>query len=198
VGSEVGTCGGAITASGATTAPFGQINEIIGNIIVWCRQIFLDSPDADSAILIAGSSGFTISENIIRDAASRVIAFAPIGVPEAWRNFVPAQVDSINGTTVSGSSSAGSPCPNCIIELYSDDGDGKEEALELLATTTADAGGNWSATLASPLPAGLGIRTISRSAAPNVIGNLDAGTSTRMSILYGLINEIFSDGFEDS
>lgn len=196
-GNEVGTCGGAISASGATTAPFGQINEIIDNTIARSRQIFLDTPQADSAIFIGGSSGFTMSGNIVRDATARVIDFAPNNVPEAWRNFVPAQVTSINGTTVSGTNGAGSPCPDCIIEIYSDDSDAKEEALELLATATADGNGDWTATLSSPLSGGFGIRTISRSAAVNVIGTLDAGTSSKMSTLFGLSNEIFnSGGFE--
>lgn len=77
-------------------------------------------------------------------------------LPTAFRNFKPAAVTLINGVNISGTSGASSPCPNCTIEIFLDDTDTVNEALQSLAIVTADANGNWQATLPAPLTAGQG------------------------------------------
>jgi len=49
---------------------------------------------------------------------------------------------------------------------------------------TANAQGNWSATLATPLAEGQGLRTTSTTAQYNTIPNMSAGTTTGLSELY--------------
>ena len=105
-------------------------------------------------------------------------------MPDAFRNFKPAKVTSISGTSVSGTSGTGSLCPSCVIELFMDDGDVINEALASLAVVTADASGNWAATLAAPLASGTGLRTTSTTAAFNTIAGMSAGTTTGLSERY--------------
>ena len=106
------------------------------------------------------------------------------GLPDAFEFFNPAKVTAIKGTAVSGTAGNGNPCPNCVIELFLDDNDGVTEALQSLGTTTANAGGNWSFTLAAPLASGYGIRTTSTTAQYNTIPNMNAGTTAGLSMLY--------------
>lgn len=106
------------------------------------------------------------------------------GLPDPLEFFNPAKVTSIEETTVSGTAGDGSPCPNCVIELFLDDNDGINEALESLAVVTADGAGNWTATLAAPLPEGFGLRTTSTTAQFNTIANISAGTTVGLSALY--------------
>jgi hypothetical protein len=93
-------------------------------------------------------------------------------------------VTQIAGVTVGGTSGAGSACPNCVIELFLDDADTIKEALQSLAVVTANASGNWTATLSTALAAGQGIRTTSTSAQYNTIPGMNAGTTTGLSELY--------------
>ena len=111
------------------------------------------------------------------------IQFGP-SVPDALRDFNPAKVTSIEGTTVSGTSGTNSLCPNCLIELYLDDTDNVVEALQLLGVTTAGSNGNWTATISAELQSGQGIRTTSTTAQYNTIPNMSAGTTTKLSELY--------------
>ncbi|MBU1661240.1 MAG: hypothetical protein KKD28_07185, partial [Chloroflexi bacterium] len=107
-------------------------------------------------------------------------------LPDAFLNFKPAQVTSINGTAVIGTNGAGSLCPNCIIELFLDDTDAITETLQSLAVVTADASGNWSATLLAALTAGQGLRTTSTTTQNNTIPSMSLGTTTGLSTLYGI------------
>jgi hypothetical protein len=103
-------------------------------------------------------------------------------LPDPFENFVPAKVTDIDGVTVKGS--AGSPCANCVIELFLDDTDDVVEALASLAVVTANAQGNWTATLPAPLTSDQGIRTTSTTAQFNTIANISAGTTSGLSDLY--------------
>jgi hypothetical protein len=70
------------------------------------------------------------------------------------------------------------------VDLYLDDVDAKEEALEYLGTVTADANGDFVVTLPAELEDGFGIRTGSTTNSSGVIGSLGAGASSQLSELY--------------
>jgi hypothetical protein len=106
-------------------------------------------------------NGNTLRGNIIKresawpgklpgcDSPEDAIAFAD-KVPAALRNFEPAVVTEVSGTLVSGvsgSSLTGQTCDNCTIELFLEDTDAVTGALQSLAVVTADANGDWTATL---------------------------------------------------
>ncbi len=112
-------------------------------------------------------------------------------LPDPLENFKPAKVTAIHGTAVSGVAGAGSPCPNCVIELFLDDGDSIKEALQSLAVVTANASGNWAATLPAALGPGQGIRTTSTTAQYNTIPGMNAGTTTGLSELYAAGYKIY-------
>lgn len=105
-------------------------------------------------------------------------------LPDPFEFFKPAKVTSIQGTAVNGTQGEGNPCPNCVIEIFLDDTDVITEALQSLAVVTADANGNWTATLPFELEAGQGLRTTSTTAAYNTIPNIHAGTTSGLSELY--------------
>ena len=105
-------------------------------------------------------------------------------LPDPFEAFRPARVTQISGVTIQGTAGANSPCPNCVIELFRDDTDNITETLASLAVVTANAQGNWSATLATPLAEGQGLRTTSTTAQYNTIPNMSAGTTTGLSELY--------------
>lgn len=113
--------------------------------------------------------------------------FAGPGVPETLRRFVPAKITQINGVDVKGTIGDPLPmgppteCPDCTIYLYLDDDDDRIEAKNLIATTVADAGGNWTATLPAPLKSGESLRTQSQTNGFNVIGNFGPRTTSRLS-----------------
>jgi hypothetical protein len=112
-------------------------------------------------------------------------------VPEALKRFQPAVVTWISGTAVqgtSGDSENHQPCSHCTIEVFLEDTDAVTEALESLVTVTADASGNWSATLPDPLSADQRVRTMSTVLDSWTIDNLDAGTTSNLSILYPTYN----------
>lgn len=113
------------------------------------------------------------------------------GLPDDFEHFRPAEVLSIDGTTVSGSSGTNSPCPNCTIEIFLDDTDAVTETLQVLTTAVADANGNWSATLPFELSASQGLRTTSTTAQYNTIPYMHAGTTTGLSTLYVSGYEIY-------
>lgn len=113
------------------------------------------------------------------------------GLPDAYEFFNPARVTGINATAVNGTAGDGSPCPNCLIELFLDDNDGITEALQSLGTTTANASGNWSFTLAAPLAEGYGLRTTSTTATYGTIPAMNAGTSAGLSPLYGVDYKVY-------
>ncbi len=148
-------------------------------------------------------NGNTLRANIIRrespwpgkqgfnDFSEDAIAFGP-HVPDALRSFQPAMVTEIDGTSVSGTSGDGSPCPLCVIEVFLDDNDMITETLQSLALVTADASGNWSATLPAALGDGEGLRTTSTVPDTFTIIGLDTGTTSRLSSdLYGAVRRVF-------
>jgi hypothetical protein len=157
-----------------------------------------------SAILMNESScnGNTLWGNtIVRDSAwpeeqefndfpEGAIAYGRY-VPDELKTFVPAAVTEIDGTTVRGTSGDGSPCPLCTVELFADDTDAVTETLASLAMVTADANGDWQATLAAPLSPGTGIRTMSTVPDYFTIVGLDPGTTSNLSVLYGGIYRVF-------
>jgi hypothetical protein len=117
------------------------------------------------------------------DFAEGPIAYGPT-VPSYLENFVPAAVTSISGNTVKGTSGAGSPCPDCVIELFLDDVDQVKECRKPLKRVTADANGNWTATLAAPLAFNQGLRTMSTVPDALTIIGLKQGTTSNISELY--------------
>jgi parallel beta-helix repeat protein len=112
-------------------------------------------------------------------------------LPDAFLNFQPAEVTTISGVSVSGTSGAGSPCPNCVVELFLDDTDAVVEVLQSLAVVTADGDGNWTATLPFALSSTQGLRTTSTSTRYNTIANMSAGTTTGLSSLYRSSVKVF-------
>jgi hypothetical protein len=112
-------------------------------------------------------------------------------VPEELSGFRPAEITEIDGTDVSGTSGTGSECPFCTVELFLDDKDTVVEALESLASVTADSHGNWSATLPAPLEEDEALRTMSTVPDDWTITGLDAGTTSNLSVLYGEGYQVF-------
>lgn len=152
-----------------------------------------------SAILMNGSTldGNTLRGNLIwRESAwpgkqgsnpfpEGAIAYG-VTVPDELRNFIPAQITEIDGTTVTGTSTSaeGSPCISCTIELFLDDKDDVTEALESLVVVTADENGDWTATLPAPLGKDGALRTMSTITQEFTPG-LAPGTTSNLSTLYG-------------
>ncbi|MEJ2209543.1 MAG: hypothetical protein P8129_10960 [Anaerolineae bacterium] len=185
---EVGVCGIGIFASDGEA-------DILDNVIVNSRQGF-EEDESNTAIYLAEDpfdpGGITVRGNVIRNdvpTASRqgsefkAINFTGTSAA-ALRLFAPAQITSIHGTSVMGTSGAGSPCPDCTIDFYLDDLDDTEEALTYLGSADADSHGDFTFTLAQPLPANRGIRTSSTTGVFGTIGDFAAGTTTRLSELY--------------
>jgi hypothetical protein len=85
---------------------------------------------------------------------------------------------------VEGTSGADSACPNCVVEVFLDDTDEITEALQSLVVVTADGSGDWMATLPFELDSDQGLRTTSTTAQYNTIPNMNAGTTTKLSVLY--------------
>ncbi|MCB0112806.1 MAG: hypothetical protein KDD84_01895, partial [Caldilineaceae bacterium] len=157
--------------------------DILDNTIVASKQ---DSEDAEKAAIITtgSTSGVTVRGNIVEDSPEHIYEFAGTQVPQALRTFKPARITGIDGVNISGASGEGSPCPNCIVDLYRDDADLLDEALEYLGSATADAQGNFTFTLSSPLQSGFGLRTMSTTQSLNVIPGLGSTTTTKNSVLY--------------
>jgi hypothetical protein len=177
-GTEVGVCGIGLNVSGDEI-------EVLSNAFVNTRKGF-EEESSDTAVYVSVSetSGgeITIRYNIIKDGPNRAIEFTN-ATPNELALFQPAQL-VINGTTVTGSNGVNSPCPGCDVDLYLDDTDDKEEALEYLGTVTADANGDFVVTLPAELEDGFGIRTGSTTNSSGVIGSLGAGASSQLSELY--------------
>ena len=176
--SPAGVCGQGIKVSGSDTL-------IADNMITGSR---LDSEDAEPAAILASDTSplfgqITVRGNLVEDGPGKVYGFGP-GIPDALRLFAPAAVTDVTATTISGSSGADSPCPNCEIDVYLDNLDDNQEALVYAGSATADADGNWSLAIPQPVPANAGIRTAGTTTSSGVIGTYGAGTSTKLSGLY--------------
>ena len=180
-GKEFGVCGQAIVAAGNGT-------QILTNTIVASGHSFEGDLGGyvDAAMMSSDSSPtfgrITVRGNIVKDILGKVYDFGP-GAPSSLKTFYPSSIKQINGLTVLGSSGFGSPCPSCIVDIYTDDDDIYQEALSHLGSTTADTSGNFTFTLSAALPAGTYLRTMSTVQSAGVIGSLGNGTSTRMSAL---------------
>ncbi len=187
-GAPVGVCGQGIKVSGSNT-------QIVDNLITGSRAGFED--DESTAILASDTSPtfgqITVRRNLIERGPGRVYAFGP-GIPAVLRTFQPARVTSIDGTTVRGSSGLNSPCPGCLIDLYSDNGDEIAETLSYLGEALADATGAFTVTLSAPLQPGVGLRTSSTTQSAGVIGNYLSGTTTQVSKLYLPLSELSITG----
>jgi hypothetical protein len=186
LGTTVGVCG-----RGMDFANGPEAMQVISNTIV---------EPALSAIVVNHwtFNGNTLRGNIIKresewpgpqgdnEAPEDAIAYGK-ETPDALRAFQPAVVENIDGTTVtgvSGTSENSQVCANCTIELFLEDTDAITEALQSLDVVTADANGNWTATLPAPLGEHDRLRTMSTVPDDWTIDDLDAGTTSNLSVLY--------------
>ena len=212
---EIGVCGQGMLLQGSE----GIVTD---NRLFFTRNGF-DVGDIgtefDSAIIMQSFTGqgdgdpdrwMRVWNNVIdggnfTEANFHVYRFAGPGVPIEMRQFIPAKITSIEGTTVSGTNGDPLPlgpstfCPNCTIYLYLDDRDVRIESFELLGTASADSSGNWTTTISRPLAGNEGIRTQSESTAADVMHIYDARTTTRLSdelYLPPVTDQIFQDRFE--
>jgi hypothetical protein len=185
---EIGVCGQGIDISN-TEKVIIKNNTLVET---FHAAIFINGALSDantlSSNLIRRSTPWILPEGAAK-ADDAILRYSAL--PNPFEFFNPAKVTSIIGTLVSGTAGTGNPCPNCIIELFLDDADNINEALQFLGSTTANASGNWSFTLAAPLAPNTGIRTTSTSAAYNTIPNMNAGTTAGLSVLYGVNHQIF-------
>ncbi len=196
-GDTVGVCGQGILLQGTN-----HVVEL--NTIVHSRVGFApgdEGTDLDSAILTqsfaTGSNKWLkVRKNTVVDAdqathPDHAYRFVSPGVPVELRKFNPAKVTSINGTAVTGTRGddavlpgpiiISAACPNCQVYLYADDFDGRIESYEFLGEATADASGNWTATLSRSLTASEGLRTQSMANGNGVIHIYGAGTTSKLS-----------------
>lgn len=208
-GYESGVCGQGIQLSTQRdTNP--QVNNghmIIDNTIYAPRNGFDNTKGAilwsDSTVNSFRDGGNTIRRNLVITGIEKYIEFGPM-LTTPLKLFEPAEITSISGVNISGRSHLSnilgdpSPCPNCIIDFYLDDGDANQEALDYLGETVADNNGDFNFTLSQPLPDGFGIRTTSTSVTNDVLPNAWAGQTSEMSNeVYGVVSDvIFQSGFE--
>jgi hypothetical protein len=183
---EVGVCGRGIYLQSST-----EFNQITTNRII---KPGLSAISLNDTPTVSTSDANTLRGNVIKkltpwgeiegnNSPEDAIQMTK-SLPDAFRNFQPARVTNINGVTVSGTAGAGSPCPNCTIELFRDDTDAITETLQSLAVVTANSSGNWTATIPAALTDGQAIRTTSTSTQPNTIPGMSLGTTTGLSVLY--------------
>ena len=183
---EVGVCGIGLNISDGEA-------DVLDNLFVNTRKGF-EEDESNTTIYLAvdqfDPGGITMQGNIIRNEVDGINDESPFRVinftgmtHSSLRLFEPAQITSINGTTITGQSGPGSPCPNCFVDFYLDDLDDTEEALTYLGQTTADANGDFTFVMAQPVPADRGLRTATTSQFFGTIGNYSAGTTTRLSEL---------------
>ena len=183
---EIGVCGRGIYLMGGT-----EFNQITTNQII---RPGLSAISLNDTPVVSTSDANTLRGNVIKkltpwgeiegnNSPEDAIQMTK-SLPDAFRNFKPAQVTNIDGTTVNGSSGTGSPCPNCIVELFLDDSDAITETLQSLAVVTANASGNWTAVLPAELAPGQGLRTTSTTTQHNTIPGMSLGTTTGLSVLY--------------
>lgn len=182
----IGVCGRGLDLASGPTAM-----EVVSNTIV--------EPGLSAVVMNHWTlNGNTLQGNIIQRGSGwpseqgdntfseDAIAYGD-QVPGALMMFHPAVVTRITGTAVegtSGGSENNQPCGNCTIEVFLEDTDAVTEALQSLVTVTADASGKWSATLPYPLGTDQRVRTMSTVFDSWTIDDLDAGTTSNLSILY--------------
>jgi hypothetical protein len=208
-GASHGVCGQGIKFSTQTnvTTPQNNGHMVTENIIDSSRNGFENTKGAllwsDTSNQAFRDGGNTVRGNIVINGPEKYFELGPMLAADI-RTFEPAVVSEVNGLNVSGGAHQSnvfgdpSPCPDCLIDFYLDDGDDHEEALQHLGSTLADGNGDFSFTLSGPLPDGFGIRTTSTAMADDVIPNTWAGQTSKMSQeVYGLVSDvIFSSGFD--
>jgi CSLREA domain-containing protein len=183
---EIGVCGRGIYLQSST-----EFNQITTNQII---RPELSAISLNDTPVVSTSDANTLRGNVIKkvtpwgespagDNPEDAIQVAK-NMPTAFRQFQPAAISKVDGVNVTGTSGANSPCPNCIIEIFLDDNDGITETLQSLAVVTANASGNWTATLPAALTNGQGLRTTSTTAAYNTIAGMSAGTTTGLTALW--------------
>ncbi|NJO06197.1 MAG: PKD domain-containing protein [Chloroflexaceae bacterium] len=156
----------------------GEFSQVISNTIANS-----DSTAYFIGIDRFGAYGVTLRNNVVRDVAD--YADYSTQAPIAFTTFRPAVITGIDGTTVTGTSAPGYPCPFCTVEVFLEDDDDLVETLESLAVVTATADGDWTATLPRPLAAGEFLRTLSTANDLNIISGFETGTTVpNPSILY--------------
>ncbi len=190
---EIGVCGRGIYLLGGT-----EFNLLESNKIIFPG---LSAISLNDTPVVSTSDANTLRGNIIKkntpwgeiegnNSPEDAIQMTK-SLPDAFLYFQPAKVTGINGIAVSGTSGDGSPCPNCVIEIFLEDTDSINEALQSLAVVTANASGNWTATLPLELTSGQGLRTTSTTAQNNTIPGMSLGTTTGLSILYRSSNDVY-------
>lgn len=208
-GGSVGVCGQGIKFSTQTDVitPTNNGHLVIDNIIDSSRNGFENTKGAilwsDTSNQAFRDGGNTVRGNLVIDGPEKYFEIGPM-IATAIKTFEPAEITDITGTQVTGGNhpsnvfGAPSPCPNCIIDFYLDDGDANQEGLVHLGSTIANNNGDFTFTLPTPLAEGYGIRTTSTSQSNDVIPNTWAGQTTAMSKqVYGVISDIiFKDDFE--
>ncbi len=183
---EIGVCGRGIYLQDGT-----EFNQITSNKII---RPGLSAISLNDTPTVSTSDANTLRSNVIKkitpwgsvsgNPSPEDAIQMTVSLPLAFRNFKPASVTSINGKTVSGTSGTGSPCPNCIIELFLEDSDSIKEALQSVAVVNANASGIWTATLPANLAPGQGLRTTSTTTQNNTITGMSMGTTTGLSVYY--------------
>ncbi len=190
---EVGVCGRGIYLQGGT-----KFSQISTNTIT---NPGLSAISLNDTPVVSTTDANTLRGNVIKKTTSwgKVEGNDNVedaiqvtkSLPTAYRNFMPAKVTLVNGVQVSGTNGTGSLCPNCVIEIFLEDSDTINEGLKSLAVVTANASGNWTATLPAKLTLGQGLRTTSTTAQFNTIAGLSAGTTTGLSQFYPGYRQLF-------
>ena len=157
----------------------GEENVLVDNVIV----------NSGAAAMGLYGSTYTIDAITLRGNVAKnvpnALEFGPSPpFPLTWKSFNPAEITDISGTAVSGTAGEDSPCANCIVELFIDDGDDAVEANQAVITTTADSNGDWTVDIGVTLAPTQGLRTTTTSVADSQIGDRAAGTTSKFSDLY--------------
>jgi hypothetical protein len=197
-GYELGVCGQAIKVSGHDI-------DVLDNQLVGAGRFNPDDPNV-AAILVSDTSPLfdriTVRRNVVRDgilpSTKDYYEFGP-GLPEALKLYASGRITSIDGVTVRGTNGRDiiggtHPCPNCLIDLYLDDDDARNEALAWLGSTQADLNGNFAFTLTQPLSSTQGLHTISTSTEDDVIVDYRAGMSAEASKLFLPMQSVLISG----
>ena len=166
-GYDLGVCGQALKVSGPNM-------DVLDNVIVGASPFNPDDPNKTAIFTNDGSPLFdrvTVRRNIVRDgiigSTDDLYEFGP-AMSDALRLFRSAHISNIDGITVTGGNGVDilggvHQCPHCLIDVYLDDDDAREEALEWLGSTHSALDGSWTFTLTQPLSVTQGLHTISTS-----------------------------------
>lgn len=183
-GNEVGNCGEAFRISDDYAVI--RSNTVISHAITAFHQV---SPR------LGGASNL-LTGNILKGNAAAMSYSDAVKNELDLYGFNSARVMKIEGTQVQGISGndyidpitgyvVKGLCPFCTVEIFADNTDSTADTLELLATTTADAAGAWTATLTRELSGIEGIRTTSTAGDYGMgIKDYEVATTSKLSRLY--------------